>query len=180
MSDQFLGEIRIFPFDFAPIQWAMCNGQLMAITQNAALFSILGTTYGGNGTSTFGLPNLQGRVPVCAGQGRGLSLYDLGQFGGAQSHTLNNTEIPSHNHNINADADPGTSTSPAGAIYRRGQIPGGSNPTAVAAYSTQAPDVIMDPNTLGITGGNQAHNNMMPYLTLNFCIALNGVFPPRG
>jgi microcystin-dependent protein len=179
MSDQFLAEIRIFACNFAPIQWALCDGQLLSISQNAALFSLIGTFYGGNGTSTFQLPNLQGAVPLDAGQGPGLSLYNVGETGGEENHTLLDAENARHNHNINADQDLGQSQNPAGALYKRGTVPGHA-PVAVASYSSKAPDTKLNPSTLGTSGGSQPHNNMMPYLTLNFCIALQGIFPPRG
>lgn len=178
MSDQFLAEIRPFACNFAPIQWALCDGQLLSISQNAALFSLIGTFYGGNGTSTFQLPNLQGVVPLGTGQGNGLSLYVTGEQGGEANHTLIDAENARHNHNLNADQDPGTNPSPAGALYRRGEITGQT--TRLSAYTTKAPDVSLHPQTLGGTGGNQPHNNMMPYLVINFCIALQGIFPPRG
>jgi microcystin-dependent protein len=179
MSDQFLAEIRIFACNFAPFQWAMCNGQVLPISQNPALFSLLGTSYGGNGTSNFALPNLQGAVPLDFGQGNGLSLYNLGEIGGEVNHTLRDAENPQHNHNINADQDVGQSQSPASAFYRRGSIPGTTN-IGVESYSTKAPDATLNAATLTTAGGSQPHNNMMPYLTLNFCIALQGIFPPRS
>jgi microcystin-dependent protein len=179
MSDQFLAEIRIFACNFAPFQWALCNGQTLAISQNAALFSLIGTSYGGNGTSTFQLPNLQGTVPLSFGQGPGLSTYVLGETGGEQTHTLLDAENPRHNHNINADQDVGELQSPSSAFYRKGTIPG-TKAIAVASYSGKAPDTTLNPSTIGISGASQAHNNMMPYLTLNFCIAMQGIFPPRS
>jgi microcystin-dependent protein len=180
MSDQFLAEIRMFACNFAPLQWALCDGQLLSISQNAALFSLIGTSYGGNGTSTFQLPNLQGRVPLSTGQGNGLSLYVIGEEAGEENHTLIDAENARHNHNINADKNVGNSASPAGAIYSKGAIPGGGTPVPVAPYSSKAPDVTLNAQTLSTIGGNQPHNNMMPYLTINFCIALQGIFPPRG
>jgi microcystin-dependent protein len=188
MSEPFIGEIRIFPFPFAPSGWAMCNGQLLLVAQAAVLFSVIGTTYGGDGVHNFALPDLEANVPlgvtalrnvVSPPLGGGLSTYAQGQFGGEQTHTLLDSESPSHSHNLNADGDTGVSPTPAGFVFRRGQIPG-STPIAVAPYSSQAPDVTMSPLALGITGGGQPHNNMMPYLTLNFCIALQGIFPQRG
>jgi microcystin-dependent protein len=188
MSDPFIGEIRIFPFPFAPAGWALCNGQLVAVSSNTALFSVIGTTYGGDGVQYFALPDLEANVPlgVTALQnvtspplGGGLSTYALGQFGGEQTHTLTDSESPSHSHNLSADGNNGVSATPAGFVFRVGQISGGT-PTAVAPYSAQAPDVTMSPQAIGITGGGQPHNNMMPYLTLNFCIALRGILPPHS
>jgi len=176
MSDQFVAEIRIFPFNFAPTGWAFCNNQLMPISQNTALFSLLGTTYGGDGKSTFALPGLQGCSPMQQGQGQGLSLRDLGELGGEQSVTLLQTEMPVHNHG--ALGAPGTGqNSPVGNAWASGLKTG---PSIYTPSGTQGNDVDMSPVALGIAGGNQPHNNMMPFLTLNFCIALQGIFPPRS
>jgi microcystin-dependent protein len=180
MSDQFLGEIRLFACNFAPTGWALCNGQLLAISQFSALFSLLGTIYGGDGKSTFQLPNLQGRIPVNQGQGPGLSNYVLGEIDGSPSVTLNQSEMAAHNHLLNADKDIATSNSPAGAIYMKGHYVDGTVSGQVLGYSAQRPTTNMKATALGLIGGNQPHNNMMPYLTLNFCIALTGVFPQRG
>jgi len=174
MADPFVAEIRIFPFNFAPKGWAWCNGQLMPISQNTALFSLLGTTYGGDGKSTFALPDMQGNAPIHAGQGPGLSLYDLGQMGGTETVTLLTTEMPSHPHTLRASPDPADNNLP--------------DPTKSLANSqkefgyqstTNANLVNMADQTIAPTGGNQPHNNMMPYLTFYFNIALQGVFPPR-
>lgn len=179
MTDQFLAEIRIFPFNFAPLGWAQCNGQLLPISQYAALFSLLGTNYGGDGKSNFGLPNLQGCVPVDQGQGPGLSIYDVGQTGGDAAVTLLAQENAIHSHSLVADKEAATSASPAGALYMRGHYTGATN-GAVFAYTAQAPNTAMSANAIALAGGNLPHNNMMPYLTLNFCIALQGIFPPRS
>jgi microcystin-dependent protein len=179
MTDQFLAEIRVFPFNFAPIGWAQCNGQILSIAQNAALFSLLGTNYGGNGTSTFGLPNLQGCVPLDQGQGPGLSPYSVGQSGGSPSVTLLTTEMASHSHSLNADREVASSANPSGAIYMRGHYTSTTS-GAILAYTAQAPTTPMNTSAIGFVGGNQPHNNLMPYLTLNFCIALQGIFPPRS
>ena len=176
MSTPFVGEIRIFGFNFPPSGWAFCNGQLMAISQNTALFSLLGTYYGGDGKSNFALPNFQGNAPLNYGQGAGLSQYVLGEVGGEQSVTLLQTEMPSHSHAANAYAGAG------------GQNPGPANTWSELtqrgqqAYTPSNSDhnVTMSPNALSVVGGNQPHNNMQPYLTLNFCIALQGVFPARS
>lgn len=179
MSDPFVAEIRIFGFNFAPKGWAVCAGQILPISQWTALFSLLGTTYGGNGTSTFGLPNLQGSVPIQQGQGPGLSEYFLGETGGSQTVQVLQTELPIHSHLANADSGMGTSPSPANALYKDGQIPG-SPALAIASYNTNLnPMVALNPQTIGFAGGNQPHNNIMPTLVLNFCIALQGIYPPR-
>ena len=173
MSDQFVAEIRIFPFNFAPTGWAFCDGQLMPISQNTALFSLLGTSYGGDGKSTFGLPNLQGSAPVHQGQGPGLSPYFIGQSGGEEAVTLLQTEIPSHNHQASGVSGSGP-TSPANNTWGTG-----AGRTPPPTYVDGNPNVNMG-NALSVAGGSQPHNNMQPYLTLNFCIALQGVFPPRS
>jgi microcystin-dependent protein len=175
MADPFVAEIRIFPFNFAPKGWAFCNGQILPISQNTALFSLLGTTYGGNGQSTFALPNMQGNAPMHPGQGPGLSLHDLGETGGSQFVTLLQSEIPAHTHaamasNQQADLIPPSATNslarPNGALP---YVPGSPAP----------PLVQMAFESLPPAGGSLPHNNMQPYLTLNFNIALQGVFPPR-
>ncbi len=175
MSDQFVAEIRIYPFNFPPTGWAFCDGQLMPISQNTALFSLLGTFYGGDGQSTFALPDLQGNAPVFWGQGAELSEYFLGQTGGAQAVTLLPSEIPVHNHNVMTATDIATDNTPS--INRVLTI---SNNGSMYAPATATPVVQMAPQALGAAGGSLPHNNMMPTLTLNFCIALQGIFPPRG
>lgn len=172
--DQFMGEIRVFPFNMIPSGWAPCIGQIMPISQNTALFSLLGTTYGGDGKTTFGLPDLKGRVPLMPGQGNGLSPYDLGQQGGTATVQLTTAEMPAHAHTIMADnLDPADLNVPS--------------PTRVLALSqgvgafqpSTANPVPLAPQALAVAGADQAHNNMMPSLTLNFCIALQGTFPIR-
>ncbi len=179
MSDPFIAEIRMFPFSFAPKGWALCSGQLLPINQNTALFSLVGTSFGGNGSSTFGLPNLQGAVPVGTGQGPGLSAYSLGQAGGSASVTLQAMQTPPHSHSLTADAEVSTSPSPQNAIFMEGHFTGAGT-GKVAAYNTAAPDTAMNPAAISSTGGGGPHNNMMPYLAVNFCIALSGIFPPRS
>jgi microcystin-dependent protein len=169
--DPFVAEIRIFPFNFAPTGWALCNGQLLPLSQNTALFSLLGTTYGGDGKSTFALPDLQGRTPMHPSQGPGLSLHDLGETGGVETVILLDSEIPSHNHSLMTSVSNSQSTVPTNKILGRG------NPVKV--YSSGAPSTAMGSNSLALLGGDQPHNNMMPYLTMHFCIALQGVYPPR-
>ena len=171
--DPFVAEIRIFPFNFAPKGWAFCDGQLLPLSQNTALFSLLGTTYGGDGKSNFALPNMQGNAPMHPGQGPGLSLHDLGETGGSQTVSLLESEIPMHSHNLRAVADPGDISLPqAGAVL--------AVTTGATGYVSGNPALkTMSGNSLAPAGGDQPHNNMQPYLTLNFCIALQGVFPPR-
>jgi microcystin-dependent protein len=173
MADPFVAEIRIFPFNFAPRGWAFCDGQILPISQNTALFSLLGTTYGGNGQSTFALPNMQGNAPMHPGQGPGLSLHDLGEVGGSQFVTLLQSEMPIHPHTCMAAADPSNAQipDPTESLSRSA----GGN-----AYSTVTTGLVqMAGQILGPAGGDLPHNNMQPYLTLMFCIALQGVFPPR-
>jgi microcystin-dependent protein len=169
--DPFVAEIRIFPFNFVPRGWAWCDGQILPLSQNTALFSLLGTTYGGDGKSNFALPDLQGRTPMHPSQGPGLSLHDLGETGGSETVTLLESEIPAHNHNLNAANLNSQSTVPSANSLGRG------NPVKV--YSTGTPNIDMSNNSLAPSGGDLPHNNMMPYLTMYFCIALQGVFPPR-
>jgi microcystin-dependent protein len=173
MADPFVAEIRIFPFNFAPRGWAWCDGQLLPLSQNTALFSLLGTTYGGNGKSNFALPDLQGRAPMHPGQGPGLSLHDLGETAGSETVTLLESEIPAHPHALMA------STSPAN---QPGPTPNNSLARTQGAtpYGPATNLVGMAPESLAPAGGDQPHNNMMPYLTYYFNIALQGVFPPRS
>ncbi|HEX5706097.1 MAG TPA: tail fiber protein [Pyrinomonadaceae bacterium] len=173
MADPFVAEIRIFPFNFAPKGWAWCDGQLMPLSQNTALFSLLGTTYGGNGKSNFALPDLQGRAPMHPGQGPGLSLHDLGETGGSETVTLLESEIPAHSHAWKVSAQDGTNQSPVNERMATGV--GG-----ITMYAAPASQTNLSPNALTPAGGDQPHNNLMPYLTFYFCIALQGVFPPRG
>lgn len=176
MSDPFIGEIRIFAGNFAPRGWAMCNGQLLAISQNTALFSLLGTNYGGNGQTTFALPNLQGSAPLHAGQGPGLSSYDLGQTGGETNVTLISSELPSHTHPVFGTSSPGSAVDPANAVWGTAAVARG---TKMYADSPGSP-LQMNPSAFSATGGNQPHNNLPPYLTLTFIIALVGIYPSRN
>jgi len=173
MADPFVAEIRIFPFNFPAKGWAWCDGQLMPISQNTALFSLLGTTYGGDGKSTFALPNLQGRAPMHPGQGPGLSLHDLGEESGSQTVTLLTTELPAHPHTMRGDTVDTADTNVPSASASFAQSSGGTlyQPSSNTQLAAQA---------LTAAGANQPHNNMQPYLTVYFNIALQGVFPPRG
>jgi microcystin-dependent protein len=172
MSNQFIGQLNLVGFNFAPIGWELAAGQLLSISQFTALFSLLGATYGGDGKSTFGLPNLQGRVAIGFGQSPGLSLYDLGQTGGSSSVTLLASETPNHTHTANGAAGRGENTPVNNAF---------ADSTAGAVYSAStSPLTNMTASAVPPYGGNQAHNNMMPYLALNWIIALQGVFPPRS
>ena len=180
MADPFVAEIRIFPFNFAPRGWAFCNGQLLPLSQNTALFSLLGTVYGGDGKSTFALPNLQGAAPMHTGQGQGLSQRFVGESGGSESVTLLQSEMPLHTHSVAATTINGNTDQPTGAILARGNFSFQGTSGSVPMYSTSPPDTQMGAQTLALAGGNLPHNNMQPYLTLNFCIALQGVFPPRS
>jgi len=173
MADPFVAEIRIFPFNFAPRGWAFCDGQLLPLSQNTALFSLLGTTYGGDGKSTFALPNLQGRAAMHPGQGPGLSLRDLGETGGSGTVTLLQSEIPSHTHALVASNEIGEDRKAVGEAMARST--GGS-----LFGPAPAIPVALAPEAVAAVGGSQPHNNLMPYLTLRFCIALQGVFPPRS
>jgi microcystin-dependent protein len=175
MSNPFVAEIRIFTGGFAPTGWALCNGQLLPISQNTALFSLLGTTYGGDGKSTFALPNLQGSAPMQAGQGPGLSLRDLGELGGEQTVTLLQTEMPAHGHQAVATSTT-NQASPANNAWASGQKGFGNVYTGSNAQS----NVQMNPFGTSIAGGILPHNNMPPYLGLTFIIALQGVFPARS
>ena len=172
MSEPFIAEIKIFGGNFAPRGYAFCDGQLLPISQNTALFSLIGTTYGGDGRSTCALPNLQGRAPMHPGRGPGLTDRRLGQVGGVETVTLSEAQLPNHNHNLMAVPDPAEQPSPANNALSRSV--GGS------AYTTPANMVPLASTAVGDAGGSQAHNNMQPYLTLNFIIALQGIYPSRS
>lgn len=180
MAEPFVAEVRIFAFTFPPKGWAFCAGQLLPISQNTALFSLLGTMYGGNGQSTFALPNLQGSVAIHSGheQGPGLSNYTQGEVGGSETSSLLLSEIPSHGHTVTAQTQNATTNDPTGAVLAAGRFGAGQG-GAVNLYTSVAPDTAMNPMGVGITGGGLPHNNLMPYLVFNYCIALQGVFPPR-
>jgi microcystin-dependent protein len=172
MSEPFVGEIRMFGFNFAPQGWAQCNGQLVPIAENTALFSLLGTTYGGDGRATFALPDLRSRVPAGQGQGPGLSPYAEGQAGGAETVTLAVTQMPGHTHPVKASSSAAGSDQPEGRTLAR----------SASHIYTAKPDTstVMNAGMLGDTGGSQPHDNIQPYLAVNFCIALAGIFPSRS
>lgn len=171
MADPFVAEVRIFAFDFAPKGWAFCNGQVLPISQNTALFSLLGTTYGGDGKNNFALPNLQGSAAMQPGQGPGLSLRDLGEVGGQTAVQLLVSEIPPHTHQAQSHFGAGTVASPGPSVGF-----GSSGAAQVYTTNTASPAPCF---LLGPAGADLPHNNLQPYLTLNFCIAMQGVFPPR-
>ena len=166
MSTPYLGEIRLFAGNFAPVGWALCQGQLLAISENDALFTLLGTTYGGDGQSTFALPNLSSRIPVHQGSG-----YVLGQAAGSETVTLVSAHLPSHGHQVNAVAGQGGTASPSNAVWAAGSI---------AAYSDTSPTATMNPAAIAPSGGNQPHDDMLPYLVINFIIALEGIYPSQN
>ena len=175
MSNPFVAEIRIFPFNFAPTGWAFCDGQILPISQNTALFSLLGTTYGGDGKSNFALPNFQGSSPMFYGQGPGLSLHDIGETGGSTTVTLLESEIPSHSHALQANPANADVNTPAPNVSLARSVP-----ATIYTLPTSNPSLVMlSNNAVAPAGGDQPHNNLMPFLTLNFCIALQGVYPPR-
>ena len=170
--DPFIGQILLVPYTFAPTGWAFCQGQVMPINQFQALFALIGVTYGGNGVTTFNLPDLRGRVPISAGQGTGLQNYNLGQAAGSENLTLTTAQMPTHNHGIQAVDDDPASGSPAGAYPADISSPGG--------YASSAPTTTMANNMVSMSGGGGSHPNLQPYLTLNYIIALTGIFPSRS
>lgn len=175
MADPYVGEIRIVGFNFAPQGWALCNGQILPISQYTALFSLLGTTYGGDGRSNFALPNMQGNAPMHWGEGPGLSPYDLGETGGEPSVTLTTNQIPAHSHTLNGGNLPATAQTPSGGLLAVPVV----NPRFADLYSSAPGNAQADPAAISPAGSSHSHNNMQPYLTMNFIIALQGVFPPR-
>ncbi|MDP9118556.1 MAG: tail fiber protein [Actinomycetota bacterium] len=171
MTEPFLGELRLFGFNFAPLGWAFCSGQLLPIDQNTALFSLLGTQYGGNGQTTFALPDLRGRVPISMGQGPGLSNYDIGEASGTETVTLNATQMPAHTHGVIANGGPASTGRPDNAVPARA-------PSNV--YASAPSGTAMNAGMISSSGGNQPHNNLQPFLVLNWCIALQGIYPSRN
>ncbi len=170
MSEPFIAEVRIFGFHFAPRGWAFCNGQLLPISQNTALFSLVGTTYGGDGKTTFALPNLQGRASMHPGRGPGLTARRLGENGGSETVTLTTMQMPSHSHALTGSDERGDATSPQNNYLG----------TGTDMYAPEPPGSTLSPPALPPAGGNQPHNNIQPSLSLNYCIALVGLYPSRG
>ena len=169
MSDPFVGEIRLFPFTFAPRGWALCNGQILKISQHTALFSLIGTMYGGNGTVNFGLPDLRGRVAVSSGQGPGLSTYDVGQVGGSERVSLTGAQMPSHFHEMPVTGEPSSTHTPSNQFLAR--------VSTGTAYAGTPDGTTLNSDAIARSGGGQAHENRPPHLALNYCIALEGIFP---
>lgn len=179
--EPFIGQICLFPYNFAPRGWAFCNGQILSISQYTALFSLLGTTYGGNGQTTFALPDLRGRVPVSSGQGPGLSNYDLGQVGGSEGVTLNVNQLPSHNHMLMGSGNAATVNSLNGNVLASSNgTTGDEQAVGVNTYTTAGSPATADPSSISQTGGNQPAPIVQPYLAMNYCIALEGIFPSRN
>ncbi|MGH2553960.1 MAG: phage tail protein [Chitinophagaceae bacterium] len=176
-TEPFIGEIIIAGFNFAPKGYAFCNGQLLSIAQNTALFSILGTTYGGDGKTNFGMPNLQGRASNSFGQGPGLSSYSLGQASGQETVTLSSLEMASHNHAVNSNNGDGTSSSPANNFFAG---PGADRDLFWYNAATTGTTANMNSAAIGMTGAGAAHNNLMPYQVVNYCIAIQGIYPSRN
>lgn len=166
MSQPYIGEIRMVGFNFAPLDWALCNGQLLPISQYEALFTLIGTTYGGDGQTTFALPNLQGRIPFHQGNS-----FVIGQLSGTETVTLTTQQLPTHSHTLNGNSSPGTQLNPAGGYWAQ---------STLGEYSTEPPVHSMAPGAVGSTGGSQAHDNMPPFLVVNFIISLFGVFPSQN
>jgi microcystin-dependent protein len=172
MSEPLIAEITIFAGNFAPRSWAFCNGQLLPISQNTALFSIIGTTYGGDGRTTTGLPNLQGRAPMHPGRGPGLTSRRLGENGGVETETLSESQIPNHTHGLEASSFPANDDDAAGKYLARG--------TGVGSYASSGVGAVAAGDAVGNSGGSQAHENMQPFLTMSFIIALQGLYPSRS
>jgi microcystin-dependent protein len=174
MAQPFLGQLLLVPYNFAPIGWQMSSGQILSIAQNTALFSLIGTTYGGDGVNTFSLPDLRGRVPIHQGQGLGLSPYVLGETLGVESVTLFTDQIPAHSHSVNASANKGNKASPIGSY------PASDAAGVTAEYNSGTPTGVMNAGMIGSTGGGQPHENRQPALVLTWIIAMDGIFPSRG
>jgi len=179
MSDYFLGEIRLFAGNFAPRNWALCQGQLLSISQYAALFSLMGTTYGGNGTSNFALPNLQGRIPIGQGQGPGLQNYVLGQQSGSENVTLLTNNLPNHSHSFNASKDPATAQTVGSTVMPAQPNTSGDQFFTIPAGGTPKTEHLSS-GSCGLAGGSQPHSNLMPTLCITFIVALQGIYPSRS
>ena len=177
MNEPFLGMLATFGFNFQPRGWAYCAGQLISIAQNSALFALLGTTFGGDGQNTFGLPNMQSRIPVGMGTGPGLSNYQMGQMGGTENVTLNSTQMPQHSHFMTASGDGPTQATAQGASLGSQGRTGGTMPII---YANGATTPVNMASATSLAGGNQPHDNLQPYLAVNYCIALEGIFPSRN
>ena len=178
--EQFLGQIIMVGFNFAPRGWAFCDGRLLSIAQNTALFSLLGTAYGGDGQTTFALPDLRGRCAVGIGQGPGLSQRAQGEMSGTENVTLIQTQMPAHTHNLMASTADGTTNVPTEAVIAANKVPiDRSNVVDGNAFVQSSPNTVMNPQSIGAAGGNQPHNNMQPYLAMNYVIALEGIYPSR-
>ena len=174
MAEPFLGQIITGGWNFAPQGYAQCNGQILSIAQNTALFSLLGTTYGGNGQTTFALPDLRGRVPMHVGQGSGLTDRSLGEMSGAENHTLITNEMPQHTHSVNVSSAIANNRSPANNYLAM------ESQNRTSTYTSNAPNATLNSSSVATSGGGQPHNNMQPFLVINFCIALEGIFPSRN
>jgi microcystin-dependent protein len=179
--EPYIGQVQLFSFNFPPKDWAFCDGRLLSIAQNQALFSLIGTTYGGDGITTFALPDLRGRTPIGFGQGPGLTSRQMGEESGAEAVTLISSQMPAHNHLLMASSQPATQSSPENHLLAvsNGVDNSSDSPVNVNTYGTTA-TTTANPMAIGVSGGNQPHNNMQPYLAMNYCIALYGVFPSRG
>jgi microcystin-dependent protein len=180
MSEPFVGQITLYPYDFPPLGWADCAGQILSIGQNTALFSLLGTNYGGNGTTNFALPDLQGRVGVNQGTGPGLSPYFVGENGGQETVTLQQAQSAAHSHSLNATTAHGASNAPAGNLLAAGITGAGREANTAGIYNAATPNATLTANSVANAGGGQPHNNIQPFLVLRYCIALQGVFPARS
>jgi microcystin-dependent protein len=179
MSDPFIGQITLFPYNFAPLGWADCSGQLLPVQQNPALFAVLGVAYGGDGKTNFALPNLNGRVPVGQGQATGASNYAIGSQGGVETVTLTQGNLPAHTHAFNATTAQATATSPAGALFATSVTPDGRQSNKGNIYNAASPDTALAASSIAPAGSSLAHNNVQPSLALRYCIAVQGIFPVR-
>jgi microcystin-dependent protein len=182
MANPFLGQITVYPYSYPPANWMDCAGQLLPISQYTALFSLLGTQYGGNGTSNFALPDLQGRIPVGQGQLPGSGNYDMGEAAGAETVTIDMTSMPAHTHSLNASTVGGTTNNPAGMVLAKPEVGGGRGGTAEKGniYNPATPDTVMAGTSIAPAGNTQPHNNIQPSLVLRYCICVRGVFPARA